>query len=56
MKKVVLFLITWAVVVMGNKIPDVTNIVAKDITGKTWNIDELLNSGKVIWAHQMFAG
>lgn len=56
MKKVFLVLITLVFSVLGAKIPNVTNIIAKDIHGKSWNIDELLNSGKVIWAHQLFAG
>jgi hypothetical protein len=37
-------------------IPQSTKIVATDINGKTWDIDAILNSGKVLAIEQTFSG
>lgn len=39
-----------------SSIPHTTGIIVPDADGKTWNLDALLNAGKVVVIHQEFSG
>lgn len=55
-KKVMLLALIVVSFLFAGTFPNETGIILTDLEGKTYDIDALLNDGKHILVHQMFAG
>lgn len=55
-KKVMLLAFMVVSFLCAGTFPNQTGIVLTDLEGKTYDIDAILNDGKHILVHQMFAG
>lgn len=55
-KMIMLFALLVVSLISAGTFPDQTNITVTDLEGKKYDIDALLNDGKHILVHQMFAG
>ena len=50
------FAAAMATAAIAASIPSTTGIVVTDTHGNTWNLDDVLNSNKVVVVHQTFNG